>query len=201
MLYSVRGKLIHMEQGFAVIECGGVGYKCITTFNTQKSLPKLNNEVMLYTYLNVRQDAVELFGFADESELNCYKLLTAVNGVGSKAAIAILSELSPDKLAVAIASSDAKAITRAQGVGPKLAQRVILELKDKVENLSVSSNGFDAVNISEVTKGDDNRAKAVTALGVLGYNSSEVAPILSAMDKTLSVEQLISAVLKEMGRK
>lgn len=201
MLYSLRGKLIHMEQGCAVIECAGVGYKCVITFNTQKSLPKLNSEVMLYTYLCVRQDAVELFGFADESELNCYKLLTTVSGVGSKAAIAILSELSPDKLAVAIASADAKAITRAQGVGPKLAQRVILELKDKVENISASSGEFNALEVSAVTDSNDNRAKAVTALGVLGYSSSEVAPILSAMDKTLSVEQLISAVLREMGRK
>ena len=106
MLYSVRGKLIHMEPRTAVVECGGVGYKCFITMNTARQLPALGGEVMLYTILSVREDAVDLFGFAEQGELNCFKQLTAVSGVGPKAAVAILSELSPEKVALAVAAGD-----------------------------------------------------------------------------------------------
>ncbi len=132
MLYSVRGTLVHLEPRMAVVECGGVGFRCQITMNTARQLPALGAEALLYTILNVREDAMELFGFADQSELRCFQQLTAVSGVGPKAAIAILSELSPDRIAVAVAGGDYKSLTRAQGVGPKLAQRIVLELKDKV---------------------------------------------------------------------
>lgn len=198
MLYSLRGRLIHTEPSVAVVECGGVGYKCLTTMNTQRSLPKLNEEAVLYTHLNVREDSVELFGFATLGELDCFKLLTGVSGVGPKAGLAILSELSPQQVAMAVVSSDSKTITRAQGVGPKLAQRIILELKDKIK-------GFTADNDSVKTEGSDmmfdsgNISKAVAALAVLGYSSADVTPVLSRLDSSMTVEQLISATLKEMG--
>ena len=131
MLYSVRGKLIAIESNAAVVECGGVGYMCQTTMNTLKAV-KLNTEVTLYTYLNVREDAVDLFGFATKAELETFKNLISVSGVGPKAGLAVLSELSPEQVAMAIASDDLKTITRAQGIGKKIAQRIVLELKDKL---------------------------------------------------------------------
>ena len=133
MLYSVRGTLIHMEPRIAVVECGGVGFRCYITMNTARQLPKEGEEASLYTMISVREDAIELFGFADQGELNCFKQLTAITGVGPKAAIAILSELSPERVALAVAGGDYKTLTRAPGVGPKLAQRIVLELRDKVK--------------------------------------------------------------------
>lgn len=131
MIYSVRGKLIHTENSAAVVECGGVGYLCQTTMNTLKTL-KLNSEVTLYTYLNVREDAVDLFGFATQNELATFKTLISVSGVGPKAGLSVLSELTAEQVAMAIATDDIKTITRAQGIGKKIAQRIILELKDKL---------------------------------------------------------------------
>ena len=129
MLYSLRGKLIYTDPTTAVIECGGVGYKCTVTHNTLGTLPELGSETMLYTYMNVREDAVDLFGFATIEEQHAFLLLTSVNGVGPKAAISILSELTFSKLALAVSGGDSKTITKAQGVGPKLAQRIVLGLK------------------------------------------------------------------------
>lgn len=199
MIYSLRGTLIHIEPSFVVIECSGVGYKCFTTMNTQRQMPKLNSEVVLYTHLAVREDAAELFGFASNSELSCFRLLTSVSKVGPKVALSILSELSPEQLALCIASSDSKSITRANGVGMKLAQRIILELKDRLKV-------FETSNISESSAADindipsfGNTQKAVEALAVLGYQSTEVLPILSRLDSSLSVEDLIAAVLREMA--
>lgn len=199
MIYSLRGTLIHIEPSFVVIECGGVGYKCFTTMSTQRLLPKLNSEAMLYTHLNIREDAAELFGFASTSELSCFRLLTSVSKVGPKVAVSILSELSPEQLAICIASSDSKAITRANGVGLKLAQRIILELKDKLKafETTASDTPISSGNDSAVTFG--NTQKAVEALAVLGYDSGEVMPILSELDSSLSVEDLIAAVLRKMA--
>ena len=199
MLYSVRGKLIHTTSSNAVIECGGVGYNCQTTINTLKTL-KINTEVMLYTYLNVREDAMELFGFATKAELDTFKTLISVSGVGPKAGLAVLSELSPEQVAMAIATDDIKTITRAQGIGKKIAQRIILELKDKLAK-SISTDE----NISNITTGVTNAVtgnipKAIEALGVLGYAPSDVSPILATLDSSLPVEKLIAMTLKQMGR-
>lgn len=200
MLYSVKGTLVHMEAGFAVVECGGVGYKCLTTMQTQRNLPKLNQQATLYTHLNVREDAVELFGFATMTELNCFKTVTTVSGVGPKAGLAILSELTPEQLAMAVVTSDSKTITKAQGVGPKLAQRIILELKDKMKGFQPSEDvGVLAGDIPIYN--DGNVSKAVSALTVLGYSSADVMPLLARMDKNMTVEQLISATLREMGKR
>lgn len=197
MIYSVRGTLIHMEPGFAVVDCSGVGMRCQTTSNTQRNL-KLNSEVTLFTHLNVREDAMELFGFFSQTELSTFRILIGVSGVGPKMALSILSELTSEQVAMAVASSDVKALTRASGVGPKLAQRIILELKDKLK-------GFASSEISVETSGSviadtGNVSKAVAALAVLGYSSADVTPVLSTMDPTLSVEQLIAQTLRRMGR-
>lgn len=197
MIYSLRGNLIVMEQGFSVIECGGVGYKCQTSFNTQKSL-KLNSEVTLFTYMSIREDACELFGFATKSELQCFKLLIGISGVGPKVGIALLSDLTPEQITLAISAGDVKSLTRAQGVGPKLASRIILELKDKLKGLSTSDSGIEIKG--SVIADTGNISKAVAALAVLGYTAADVTPVLSRLDPNLTVEQLISETLKKMSR-
>ena len=200
MLYSVRGKLIHTTSSSAVVECGGVGYNCQTTLNTLKTL-KLNTEVILYTYLNVREDAVELFGFATKTELDTFKTLITVSGVGPKAGIAICSVMSPEQIAMAIATDDLKSITMAPGIGKKTAQRIVLELKDKLAKAATADNGLSAVTAAADNASAGNIPKAIEALSVLGYSSADVAPVLAALDSSLPVEQLISLTLKQMGRK
>lgn len=195
MIYSVRGTLILMDAGMAVVECGGVGYRVQTSVNTQKTL-KLNTEVMLYTHMSVREDAMELFGFASKSELNTFRLLINITGVGPKVALAILSELTSEQIAMCVSAGDSKTLTRANGVGPKLAQRIILELKDKIK-------GFDAGGF-EVSKGSviadtGNVSKAVAALAVFGYSAADVTPILSRLDPSMTVEEMITATLRQMA--
>lgn len=195
MIYSVRGKLIHTENSAAVVECGGVGYLCQTTMNTLKTL-KLNSEVTLYTYLNVREDAVDLFGFATQNELATFKKLISVSGVGPKAGLSVLSELTAEQVAMAIATDDIKTITRAQGIGKKIAQRIILELKDKLAKSEQTQSG----NVQMPQTAGGNVAKAIEALGVLGYTPADVSPVLANFDAGLPVEQLIAMTLKQMGR-
>lgn len=195
MIYSVRGKLIHTENSAAVVECGGVGYLCQTTMNTLKTL-KLNSEVTLYTYLNVREDAVDLFGFATQSELATFKTLISVSGVGPKAGLSVLSELTAEQVAMAIATDDIKTITRAQGIGKKIAQRIILELKDKLAKSEQTQSG----NVQMTQTAVGNVPKAIEALGVLGYTPADVSPVLANFDAGLPVEQLIAMTLKQMGR-
>ena len=195
MIYSVRGKLIHTENSAAVVECGGVGYLCQTTMNTLKTL-KLNSEVTLYTYLNVREDAVDLFGFATQNELATFKTLISVSGVGPKAGLSVLSELTAEQVAMAIATDDIKTITRAQGIGKKIAQRIILELKDKLAKSEQTQSG----NVQMPQAAGGNVAKAIEAFGVLGYTPADVSPVLANFDAGLPVEQLIAMTLKQMGR-
>ena len=196
MYYSVRGNVIHLGQNIAVVECGGVGYKCQTTINTLKNL-KLNSEAKLYTYLNVREDAMELFGFYTEEELSAFKTLIGVSGVGPKVGIAILSVLSPQQIALAIASDDLKSITMAPGVGKKLAQRIVLELKDKFK---INTNSESMIKGAKTTAAVGNIPKAIEALSVLGYTATDVSPFISTLDPNLPVEQLIGETLKLMGR-
>ena len=199
MFYSVRGKLIHMDSSTAVVECGGVGYNCQTTMNTLKNL-RLGDEVTLFTYLNVREDAMELFGFSAKTELDTFKTLIGVSGVGPKAGLAILSELSPEQVAMAIATDDVKTITRAQGVGKKIAQRIVLELKDKLaKSLSTEDNSLPSSSAA-ANAAMGNIPKAIEALGVLGYAPADVSGILATMDSALPVEQLIAQTLRQMGR-
>ena len=195
MIYSLRGTLLFTDPSSAVIECGGVGYKCAVTVNTLRQLPKIGSEAMIFTYMNVREDAVDLFGFASEDELASFKLLIAVNGVGPKAALAILSELTPEKLAFAIAGGDVKAITKAPGVGPKLAQRIVLELKDRV----LPGGAPAEVNGSgTVLEGSSALAQAVGALVAPGYAQSEAASAVAKTDTSQPVEQIIKDALKHL---
>lgn len=195
MIYSVRGNLILMDAGYAVVECGGVGYRVQTSITTQKQL-KLNTETMLYTYMNVREDAMELYGFASKSELSTFKMLIGITGVGPKVALAILSELSSEQIAMCVSAGDSKTLTRASGVGPKLAQRIILELKDKIK--AVDTAGFE-VSKGTVIADTGNVPKAVAALAVLGYSAADVTPILSKLDPNMSVEAMIAATLRQMA--
>ncbi|MGX8700453.1 Holliday junction branch migration protein RuvA [Caproiciproducens sp.] len=196
MFYSLKGKLIHMEPGLAVVECGGVGFKCLTTLSTQRALPALGEQVTLYTHLNVREDALDLFGFATLGELNCFKMLTGVSGVGPKVGLAILSELAPEQVAMAVATGDSKTLTRASGVGAKLAQRITLELKDKVKGLQTGGAAFAPAGIVSASS---NAAAAVNALTVLGYSPTDAAAVVGRFDSALPVEELIRQSLKAMG--
>ena len=199
MFYSLTGKLIHKSEQSVAISCGGVGFKCFTTRTTLSKLAGFSGEVTLFTHLNVREDALDLFGFFTEEELEAFKLLIGVSGVGPKAALAILSELSPDAFAVAVASGDAKAITAANGVGPKLAQRVIMELKDKIAGASFISEESSAVSgaVSAVNN-MSNTAEAIAALTSLGYSQTEASVAVSKLSPDMSVEDLIKNALKTM---
>lgn len=201
MIYSVSGTLVHLEPGVAVVECGGVGFKCLTSMNTQRKLPNIGGQVKLYTKLNVREDAMDLFGFATLAELSCFTMLTGVSGVGPRVGLAILSELAPEQVALAVASGDSKALTRASGVGAKLAQRIALELKDKVKKMGVVTEGGAPVSPAGVMSAAGNAANAVSALAVLGYTPSEAASVVAKFDSSLPTEELIQLSLREMGSK
>lgn len=196
MFYSVSGILIHAEPTLAVVECGGVGFKCFTSMNTQRSLPQIGEKVRLFTHLSVREDALDLFGFYTMTELNCFKMLTSVSGVGAKVGVSILSELSPEQVALAVASGDSKALSRASGVGPKLAQRIALELKDKVKKMGVATASAGEALVNPAM---GNAAGAVSALAVLGWSPTEAAQIVGRFDSSLPVEELIRLSLKSMG--
>lgn len=196
MFYSLTGNVIYKGLSDVAVECGGVGFRCQSSANTLSDVT-LNEKITLFTYLNVREDALDLFGFSTEYELEWFKMLISVNGVGPKAALAILSELEPDRLALSISASDVKAITRAQGIGPKIAQRIILDLKDKVTSVASSSSAA-TENISAVSAANDmpNTSEAIAALTMLGYSQSEAAVAVSKLDPSLSVENLIKGALK-----
>ncbi len=199
MIYSVRGKIIHKGQDIAVIECGGVGYACRTTLSTLSGMGKTGEEAMLYTYLHVREDNVELFGFLTEQELNCFRMLITVSGVGPKVGLAILSDTDPERFALTVATGDYKAFTKTKGVGGKLAQRVVLELKDKITKEQLASSGAAETMIENISSGGSNISEAISALVVLGYSQAEAASAVARLDPALSVEELIRQALKKMA--
>ena len=200
MFYSITGRVVHRDTQSVALETGGVAFQCSTTLSTLKTIGEKGSTATLYTYLNVREDALDLFGFATEQELECFKLLISVSGVGPKAALSILSELTPDKLALCLATGDSKSITRAQGVGPKLAQRVVLELKDKLaKGLELPADSPE-IQAAGLAAADGNAAEAVSALVMLGYSQSEAAVAVSKLDGALPVEELIKQALKQLAR-
>lgn len=201
MIYSLRGRLAVKENGFAVIECGGVGYGCKTSLNTLSRLGEIGSEELLYTYLHVREDAVELFGFSSTQELSCFRLLISVSGVGPKAAIAILSDVTPEKFALLVASGDSKAFTRTKGIGAKTAQRIVLELKDKISAETVSGAVGAADLAPMISSAGSEMSEALEALTVLGYTQGEVAPILGKLDPSLSTQDLIKETLRQLNSK
>ncbi len=207
MFYYISGKLAHLEPTFAVIDAGGVGYKLTISGTTHATMPHhlTTSEaptVKLYTYMAVREDGIEMFGFNSEDELSSFKLLISVSGVGPKAAISILSELTPAKLAIAICSDDKKSISRANGIGPKSAARIVLELKDKLKGQAFTDEG-DTISAEVLTTSTASGKKkdAEDALIVLGYTKSEVASALRTIDtSTLEVDEIIRQALKKLMR-
>lgn len=200
MIYSIRGKLMVKDTELSVVECGGVGYACRTTLSTLSQLQAVGNDVMLYTYLHVREDNIELFGFASQQELNCFKMLISVSGVGPKAALSILSDVTPEKFALLVASEDSKTLTRTKGIGAKTAQRIVLELKDKIvkENINIADAQG---NIGAFVSEESSVSEAFSALLVLGYTQSEIAPVMAKLDSSLPSAELIKLALKAMAQK
>lgn len=204
MIYSLTGKLTVKEPGLVVVECGGVGYGCKTSYSTVSALGETGSNVKLYTHMHVREDAVELFGFATLQELSCFRLLISVSGVGPKAATSILSDVSPEQFAFIIASGDSKTFTRTKGIGAKTAQRIVLELKDKISKESVSGSvANDAAVFTASASGaaSSSVSEALEALMVLGYSQGEVAPVLRKLDQSLSTQDLIKETLRLMTAK
>lgn len=199
MIYSLNGKLICSDSGTAVVECCGVGYKCNVSLKTVGSLPGVGENVLLYTYMQVREDAVDLFGFISLEEMQCFKLLISVNGVGAKVGIAILSEFSPDFVLAYIASGDYKALTAAAGVGPKLAQRIVLELKDKVGSLGINTSALNVNGNNNVKTSMGNLKSASAALISLGFLQSEANRALNGLDADMPTEDLIKAALAKIS--
>ena len=198
MFYYLNGVVAEMEANLAVIDCGGVGYACATTNYTLSQLKK-GERAKLYTYMNVREDAVDLFGFSSQSELHSFKLLLGVSGVGPKAALAILSTNTPANLARAVVMGDEKALTAAPGIGKKIAQRIILELKDKLAKEQASFGPDTGGSVPLTVLPNDKAKEAGAALAVLGYSGSEVAAALKGIDiDTLPLEEIIRQALKRM---
>ena len=207
MFYYISGKLAHLDPSFAVVDAGGVGYKLTISGTTYADMPphltvQEPPTVKLFTYMSVREDGVELFGFSKEEELSSFKMLITVSGVGPKAAISILTQMTPQKLSVAICTDDKKAIAKANGIGPKTAARIVLELKDKLQKETV----FDADTLDEVESFIDNsssskRKDAEDALTVLGYSRSEAANALKPIDtEALELDDIIRLALKKLMR-
>ncbi|MDR0839007.1 MAG: Holliday junction branch migration protein RuvA [Oscillospiraceae bacterium] len=195
MFYYLEGTVAILEPNLAVIDCGGVGYACHTTLATLSRL-ELGKKVRLYTYCNIKEDAFDVFGFHSTSEKRCFELLLSVSGVGPRAALAILSACTPDALAIAVITDDVAALTRAPGVGKKLAQRVILELKDKVSKEAESLKGSGFVPPSQDTPGG-RAAEAQAALAVLGYTPGEISGLMRKLDvESMTTEEIIKAALK-----
>lgn len=208
MFYYIKGTLTHLESGIAVLDVGGVGYKLTVSGTTYDAMPPNRSVkeppiVLLYTYMAVREDGIELFGFATETELSSFKLLISVSGVGPKAAMSILSLLSPEKFALAVCTEDKKTIAKANGIGPKTAARIVLELKDKLmkehvgEDLPVLSEKGSAVN--SVGGGRGKLSEATDALIVLGYSKAEALNVLKDINTdAMELEEIIRASLKKL---
>lgn len=198
MFYYLSGTVTHIEPYLAVIDCGGVGYACRTTSYTLSALKK-GDKGKLFTHLNVREDAMELYGFATQEELNLFQQLISVSGVGPKAALSILSASTPANLALSIITGDEKALTCAQGIGKKIAQRVILELKDKLAKGQIAPGGESYGGTGVTVIPENKSSEAAAALAVLGYSQGEIAAALKGIDvDALALEEIIKQALKRM---
>lgn len=201
MFYYLNGTVAVLENCLAVIDCGGVGFSCNTSMRSLSAL-EIGQKVKMYTVCVIREDAFDIYGFTTPAELNSFKMLTGISGVGPKAAISILSSSSPEELALAVANGNEKALTIAPGIGKKLAQRILLELKDKVSaDMRGLTPGSVSTSAGQSAAGDQKSRDVAAALSVLGYNPSEINSVLSKMDITnLSVEEAIRQVLKSSLR-
>lgn len=201
MIYSVTGTVVDFDRSMVAVETGGIAFQCLTSFATAQKCASVGSKVTLLTYLNVREDSVELFGFHDKAELQCFKMLITVNGVGPKMALAILSELPADKVALSIAAGDYKALTKTPGVGAKMAQRIVMELKDKIGSaLGTVDNAQMLSAVSSVSE-EPSASEAVAALEMLGYSQSEASVAVSRLDSSLPVEEIIKRALRQLSSK
>lgn len=198
MYYSLTGKTV-IKENFVVVTAGGVGYRVYTSSSTISRL-KNNQEATLYTFLSVKEDSLTIFGFDTEEELSTFKMLIGVSGVGPKAAVSILSALTPAEFALSVASNDSKAITKAQGVGKRLAEKIIVELKDKLKSVDLAEIAGDTqINASGFS--DSYVTEAVNALMVLGYSAVDAKKVVdSVRDKADNLEDLIKLSLKKISR-
>lgn len=199
MIYYVSGPVTVLEPGLVVVDCGGVGYGCHVTAYTSAQL-KLNQSARLYVTESIREDAYDLFGFASREEQRCFTLLTSVNGVGPKAAMAILSAGGPQNFTLAVLTGDEKLLTAAQGVGKKLAQRIILELKDKIGGGSAELDFSGPTAVAAPPK-DNHAALATAALQELGYSPAEISTALKGVDPAASTEEMVRYALRAMVMK
>lgn len=199
MIYCLTGKIVKKTLSSVVISCGGVGYLAQVPQSTAGRLPAVGETATLYTVLNVTENDLSLYGFSTEEQRSCFTLLTGVSGVGPKAGLAILSVMSPEQVALAASAGDHKAFTKANGVGPKLAQRIALELKDKVGKGLAAGDGF-AAGDSPAPAASSAPAQAVAALVSLGYNASDAARAVSRVDDTLPVQEIIKIALRGLAR-
>ena len=209
MFYYINGKLAHLDPTFAVLDVGGVGYKLTISGSTHSAMPPHLSvseapTVKLFTYLAVREDDIELFGFASEEELSSFKMLISVSGVGPKAALSILTQMTPQKLAIAICTDDKKAISKANGIGPKTAARIILELKDKLQKEAIAEADLSSSADDELVAaigGSSKKRDAEDALAVLGYSRSEASAALRSIDiDSLELDEIIRLALKKLMR-
>ncbi len=199
MFYYLNGTVAMMDAGQVVLDVGGVGFHVQTTSWSQGQM-KNGSQCKLYTHCNIREDAFDIFGFTTREELRCFQQLVSVTGVGPKAALAILSTATPRGLTMAVLTGDEKTLTMAPGVGKKLAQRILLELKDKmgsVKEIDFAEGGAAAV---PAVLAEDAGVQAAQALGALGYSQSEIGEALKGVDKTLPVEDMIRQALRQMVR-
>ena len=198
MYYYLNGVVGHIAPNLAVMDCGGVGYACRTTSYTLSAL-QVGEKAKLFTHLNVREDAMELYGFSTENERNCFQMLIGVSGVGPKAALSILSSTTPEGLATAIITGNEKALTVAPGIGKKIAQRIILELKDKLAKgqLPAAEESFGGSGVTVIPQ--DKTSEASAALAVLGYNPAEITAALKGLDlDALTLEEIVRQALRKM---
>lgn len=196
MIYSVKGILTYVEPSFVVVECGGVGMKCFASTSTITQLSSVGTEVTLLTYMSVKEDAIDLYGFLSQNELDAFKLLISVNGVGPKAAMSVLSALTTDKLSLAVSCGDVKSIQAAQGIGKKTAERIVLELKDKMAGVAGAVQGTAAVNAAQANALGSATAEAVEVLVSLGFNQTDASVAVGSMQPGLSVDEMIRKGLK-----
>ncbi len=199
MICTLNGTLIFSDSECMVIECGGVGFKCYTTATSSKSVGLIGSQVRVYTHLLVRDDAFDLYAFSNRDELEFFKLLIGVSGVGPKAAISILSMLNIQQLALAIAAGDVKTITTANGIGKKSAERIVLELKDKVFEISDTD---DLNGVADASSADDASAvtETIEALVSLGYSRSDSARVVAKLDNSMSPDDMLRAALRELAK-
>lgn len=204
MYYYLNGELTYLDTGLCVVECGGVGYKLTVSLITASTLTtKVGTNVKLFTHLAVREDGIELFGFGTPEERDAFNMLTNVSGVGPKAAMSILSIMTPDNLALAVATDDTKAIAKAQNIGAKTAARIILELKDKVAKDILSTKGASrttGISMSDVRTKGGNLSEAAEGLMVLGYDKNSVLNALKDIDPALDPGSIIRLALKKLAR-